>query len=142
MPRAHFILCLAVVAASAWIPARAQQASARKGSYVDVRTYLPDDYVTDGSVDYKVHIQKCFDEHLNVYFPGSDDPDQRGFEKDNQRSTQMLLFGVGAQSGNRQTWGQWDEPIAQHAKPYYLRAHFDMSFKEQADPAPPAPATK
>ena len=74
MPRPHFILCLAVVAASTWTPARAEQGSARKGSYVDVRTYLPDDYVTDGSVDYRTQVQKCFDENAYVYFPGSNDP--------------------------------------------------------------------
>ena len=44
--------------------------------YVDVRTYLPEGYVTDGSVDYKAHIQRCFDENLCVEFPGSDDPDR------------------------------------------------------------------
>ena len=44
--------------------------------YVDVRDYLPPDYVTDGSVDYKVQIQKCLDEHVAVFFSGSDDPDR------------------------------------------------------------------
>ena len=44
--------------------------------YVDVRTYLPEGFVTDGSVDYKPHIQRCFDENLCVLFPGSDDPDR------------------------------------------------------------------
>ena len=42
--------------------------------YVDVRDYLPKGHVTDGSVDYKQQIQKCFDENLPVFFPGSDDP--------------------------------------------------------------------
>ena len=44
--------------------------------YVDVRTYLPEGHVTDGSVDYKVQIQKCLDEHVAVFFSGSDDPDR------------------------------------------------------------------
>ncbi|MDP7348931.1 MAG: right-handed parallel beta-helix repeat-containing protein, partial [Phycisphaeraceae bacterium] len=44
--------------------------------YVDVRTYLPEDFVTDGSVDYKPYIQRCFDENLCVVFPGSDDADR------------------------------------------------------------------
>ena len=51
-----------------------------------------------------------------------------GYEDDAQRSTEMLLFGVGARQGNLQTWGQWQEPLDQRAKPYYLRAHFDTSF--------------
>jgi len=45
----------------------------RKGSFVDVRTYLPAGYVTDGSVDYRQPIQKCLDENAYVYFPGSND---------------------------------------------------------------------
>ena len=36
--------------------------------YVDVRTYLPEGHVTDGSVDYKVQIQKCLDEHVAVLY--------------------------------------------------------------------------
>ena len=44
--------------------------------YVDVRDYLPESCVTDGSVDYKAQIQKCFDENLNVFFSGSDDSDR------------------------------------------------------------------
>ena len=42
----------------------------------DVRDYLPDGHVTDGSIDYKIQIQKCFDENACVHFPGSDDPDR------------------------------------------------------------------
>ena len=38
---------------------------------MDVRTYLPDGYATDGSVDRREQIQKCFDEYAYVYFPGS-----------------------------------------------------------------------
>ena len=55
-----------------------------------------------------------------------------GFDDGDQRSTEMLLFGVGSQNGNRQTWGRWDEPLGEFVKPHYLRAHFDMSFKEKA----------
>ena len=44
--------------------------------YADVRDYLPEGYVTDGSVDYKTYIQKCFDENAQVYFPGSNDPER------------------------------------------------------------------
>ena len=44
--------------------------------YIDVRTYLPESFVTDGSVDYREHIQRCFDENAQVFFPGSDDPDR------------------------------------------------------------------
>ena len=51
----------------------AGQAKTRKGHFVDVRIYLPKGYVTDGSVDYREHIQKCFDENAYVYFPGSND---------------------------------------------------------------------
>ncbi|MAE66924.1 MAG: hypothetical protein CMJ18_21915, partial [Phycisphaeraceae bacterium] len=29
----------------------------------NVRDYLPEDHVTDGSVDYREHIQRCFDEN-------------------------------------------------------------------------------
>ena len=47
--------------------------SARKGGYVDVCTYLPEGFVTDGSVDYRQQIQKCFDENAYIYFPGSND---------------------------------------------------------------------
>ena len=50
--------------------------------YVDVRGYLPQGYVIDGSVDYKPHIQKCFDENPHVIFPGSDDP------------TKPMVYGV------------------------------------------------
>ncbi len=38
--------------------------------FVDVRTYLPDSHVTDGSIDYREPIQKCLDENPAVYFPG------------------------------------------------------------------------
>ncbi|MAE63951.1 MAG: hypothetical protein CMJ18_06725 [Phycisphaeraceae bacterium] len=76
-PRMAVCVTLAFLAAAIapW-PATAGAATdgARKGGYVDVRSYLPKGYVTDGSVDYRVHIQKCFDEHAYVYFPGSDDP--------------------------------------------------------------------
>jgi len=44
--------------------------------YAFVTDYLPEGYVTDGSVDYKQQIQKCLDENLSVFFPGSDDPDR------------------------------------------------------------------
>ena len=56
-----------------------------------------------------------------------------GFEDGDRRSTEMLLFGVGSQNGNHQTWGRWDEPLGQFVKPYYLRAHFDRSFKKKAE---------
>ena len=54
-----------------------------------------------------------------------------GYEDDAHRSTEMLLFGVGARQGNLQTWGQWQEPLGQYAKPYYLRAHMDFDFKKR-----------
>ena len=44
-----------------------------RGLFVDVRDYLPEGYVTDGSVDYKEQIQRCFEENSYVYFPGSND---------------------------------------------------------------------
>ena len=56
------------------LAANAEKFSAKQGGYVDVRTYLPEGHVTDGSVDYREQIQKCFDENAYVYFPGSDDP--------------------------------------------------------------------
>ena len=58
------------------LTASAEKTGAKKGGYVDVRTYLPQGYVTDGSVDYREQIQKCFDENAYVYFPGSDDSAQ------------------------------------------------------------------
>ena len=76
-PRTAVRITLTVLAAALvpW-PAEVYAAGdgAGKGGYVDVRTYLPQGYVTDGSVDYRVHIQKCFDENAYVYFPGGDDP--------------------------------------------------------------------
>ncbi|MAE67007.1 MAG: hypothetical protein CMJ18_22330, partial [Phycisphaeraceae bacterium] len=54
-----------------------------------------------------------------------------GYEDDTHRSTEMLLFGVGARQGNLQAWGQWQEPLGQYAKPYYLRAHMDFDFKKR-----------
>ena len=41
--------------------------------FADVRDYLPEPYVTDGSVDYREQIQKCLNENSSVYFPGSND---------------------------------------------------------------------
>ena len=61
-----FGLCLLPMIASATPPP--------DDFYVDVRDYLPQGYVTDGTVDYKEHIQKCFDRNTHVLFPGSDDP--------------------------------------------------------------------
>ena len=55
------------------LTASAEKTGAKRGGYVDVRTYLPQGYVTDGSVDYREQIQKCFDENAYVYFPGSND---------------------------------------------------------------------
>ena len=54
-----------------------------------------------------------------------------GYEGDAHRSTEMLLFGVGAHQGNLEAWGQWQEPLDQYAKPYYLRAHMDFDFKKR-----------
>ena len=54
-----------------------------------------------------------------------------GYEDDAQRSTEMLLYGVGARSGNRQTWGRWQEQLDQFAPPYYLRARMDVDFKKR-----------
>ena len=54
-----------------------------------------------------------------------------GYEDDAHRSTEMLLFGVGAHQGNLEAWGQWQEPLDQYAKPYYLRAHMDFDFKKR-----------
>jgi hypothetical protein len=67
-------LTILIAAHGSW-PAhtRADSAGASKGSYVDVRTYLQQGYVTDGSVDYRAQIQKCFDQNAYVYFPGSSD---------------------------------------------------------------------
>ncbi len=42
----------------------------------NVRDYLPEGHLTDGSVDYRAQIQQCFDENAHVFFPGSDDPDR------------------------------------------------------------------
>ncbi len=50
--------------------------------YVDVRSYLPEGFVTDGSVDYKPYIQRCFDENLCVLFPGSDDVAEKSITDD------------------------------------------------------------
>ena len=70
------VLCSVVVGSSGLWAAEAHAAGtkARAGSYVDVRTYLPEGYVTGGSVDYREQIQKCFDENAYIYFPGSNDP--------------------------------------------------------------------
>ena len=78
MNKSRLCACLMVTILGAgqglWpVPVSADNAGARKGGYVDVRTYLPDGYVTDGSVDYREPIQKCFDENAYVYFPGSND---------------------------------------------------------------------
>ena len=54
-----------------------------------------------------------------------------GYEDDAHRSTEMLLFGVGARQGNLQAWGQWQEPLGEYAKPHYLRAHMDFDFKKR-----------
>ena len=54
-----------------------------------------------------------------------------GHEQDGQRSTEMLLHGVGARQGNLEAWGQWQEPLGQYARPYYLRAHMDFDFKKR-----------
>ena len=67
-------LKLTVIALSAAYPAAAEQSKNSGRGYVDVRTYLPRGYVSDGSVDYRHQIQKCFDENAYVYFPGSNDP--------------------------------------------------------------------
>lgn len=37
--------------------------------FANVADYLPDDYVTDGSVDYTTQIQKCINDHKYVQFP-------------------------------------------------------------------------
>ena len=54
-----------------------------------------------------------------------------GYDDGQQRSTEMLLYGVGARSGNRQTWGRWQEQLDQFAKPHYLRAQMDFDFKKR-----------
>jgi hypothetical protein len=54
-----------------------------------VRSYLPEGHVTDGSVDYKQHIQACFDEHLAILFAGSDDPQR------------PMVHGIAAESMGR-----------------------------------------
>ena len=56
-----------------------------------------------------------------------------GHEQDGQRSTEMLLYGVGARAGNLQTWGRWQELLEQFARPYYLHSRMDFDFKERFD---------
>ena len=58
-----------------------------------------------------------------------------GFDDGAQRSTEMLLFGVGHRDGNRQSWGDWAPVLDAHARPRYLRAWLDMAFKEKYDGA-------
>ena len=53
------------------------------------------------------------------------------YEDDAHRSTEMLLIGVGSRQGNHQAWRQWQEPLGQYAKHYYLRAHMDFDFKKR-----------
>ena len=67
------VTVLLSIAAGAAGQGKAPDKKPRKGHFVDVRTYLPKGYVTDGSVDYREQIQKCFDENAYVYFPGSND---------------------------------------------------------------------
>ena len=74
----HRTFCLALMICAApgsdlVAAASGAEPKSRKGFFVDVRTYLPRDHVTDGSVDYREHIQRCFDENAYVYFPGSND---------------------------------------------------------------------
>ena len=69
-----FMHRLAGLLACALLAAVASATPPPEDFYVDVRSYLPADHVTDGSVDYKAHIQKCLDENLAVFFPGGDDP--------------------------------------------------------------------
>ena len=71
-PKRWIVLFLAICLG----PGGAARAVPPEGFFTDVRDYLPDGHVTDGTVDYREHIQRCFDENAQVFFPGSDDPER------------------------------------------------------------------
>ena len=77
MPVRITLTILAVACGFCPVTASAEKIGAKSGACVDVRTYLPQGYAIDGSVDYREQIQKCFDENAYVYFPGSNDPAKR-----------------------------------------------------------------
>ena len=71
MPRSPISLCIAILAFAAFfavgVPAQGDTGS------VSIKSYLPDTWPTDGSVDLKPMIETALAQNTQLFFPGSTD---------------------------------------------------------------------